>query len=146
MKPYQIGDSDTRGWGSYKVTDTEYEGDICIRCEKTITVNPGAMLSIQSHDLRYERWTVTDGTLTVIHNGNQITLGKGEQIDIGLGDIHAMVNLSSSPCVVHEIQKGECSEDDIHRFWDYNGREVEQSDDPHVADSIKLCEIIIANN
>ena len=146
MKPYKIGDSDTRGWGSYEVTDTQYEGEKCIRCEKNITVNSGAMLSVQSHDKRYERWTVKEGTLTVIHNGNQITLQAGEQIDIGLGDIHAMVNLTQAPCVVHEIQQGECSEDDIHRFWDYNGREVEQSDDPRVADSIKLCESIVSKN
>ncbi len=140
MVPYKTGDSDQRNWGSYEVTHVDYENDICVCCEKHITVKPGAMLSVQSHDKRYEKWTVLSGTLSVIHNGELKTLQKDEIIDIGLGDIHTMANFSDTDCVVHEIQKGECSEDDIHRFWDPNGRPVEKSNDDKVVKSIQLCE------
>ncbi len=140
MSSYKIGESDQRDWGSYIVTDVSYENDICVRCEKDIEVKPGFMLSVQAHDKREENWKVTSGTLTVVLDGEVHTLQAGEEIDIPLGAVHTMANLGSVPCVVHEIQAGECAESDIHRYWDPNGRPVEQSDEPRVLSSIASCE------
>ncbi len=136
---YIIGDSDERNWGKYIVTAVKYDGDQCIECEKDITVNPGHMLSVQSHDNRSEVWEVISGTLTVVLNGKELALEKGETINIETGDIHTMANLGSEPCVVHEVQKGICEESDIHRYWDPNGREVEKSEAENVLRSIETC-------
>ncbi len=143
MAGYEVGETDHRDWGSYTVTDVEYDNDDCVRCEKDITVKPGYMLSVQSHDQRRENWKVTSGTLTVVLDGDVITLEPGQEIDIPLGAVHTMTNLSEAPCVVHEIQEGVCAEEDIHRFWDPNGRPVEESDDPRVVASIAKCDALI---
>lgn len=145
MQRYQTGDKETRNWGSYEVTAAEYDGDTCVHCEKTITVNPGAMLSLQSHDKRYEKWTILQGQLIVILDGEKKVLSLGSQVDIATGAIHTMANLGDIPCIVHEVQKGECSEDDIHRYWDLNGRSIKQSDDPRVLNSIEICKSLMAS-
>jgi len=139
MDGYRVGESDTRDWGSYEVTAVDYDGEICTKCEKDIIVNPGFMLSVQSHDKRSERWKTTSGSLTAIRDGQMVTLKPGEEIDIGAGVVHTMVNIEDIPCVVHEIQRGECCESDIHRYWDINGREVEESTDSKVIASIECC-------
>lgn len=145
MTGYKTGDSDQRDWGSYIVTDAAYDGGLCVRCEKNITVRPGFMLSVQSHDKRRENWTVTAGKLTVVLDGEVHTLPEGGSVDVPLGAIHTMANLGSAPCVVHEIQMGECAESDIHRYWDPNGRPVEQSEEPRVLASIERCEALMKN-
>mgnify|MGYP002713238054 CR=1 FL=1 len=144
MAGYEVGESDQRDWGGYIVTAVNYDGNICALCEKDITVKPGFMLSVQSHDRREENWIVSSGTLTVVLDGEVIRLETGEEIDIPMGAVHTMANCSDAPCVVHEIQKGDCAEDDIHRYWDPNGRPVEQSADERVLDSIKSCEDLMA--
>lgn len=133
---YKVGDSDQRDWGRYEVTDVEYDGNDCIRCEKDITVKPGFMLSIQAHDLREENWKVVSGTLTVVLDGVITTLNAGEEIDIPQKAVHAMANVNNEPCIVHEIQKGICDENDNHRYWDANNRPVEESNDENVLKSI----------
>lgn len=145
MRSYKTGESDQRDWGSYIVTDVTYDGDTCTRCEKDITVKPGFMLSVQSHDKREEIWKVVSGTLTVVLDGDLYTLEAGEEIDIPLGAIHTMTNLGSVPVIVHEIQIGECAEVDIHRFWDQYGRPVEQTDEPRVLASINRCEALMGD-
>jgi len=136
-KKYEIGDQDERDWGHYIVTDVEYDGDDCVRCEKDITVKPGFMLSIQAHDHRRENWKIVSGTLTVVMNGAIQNLQADQDIDIPQGAVHAMANTHSEPCVVHEIQQGICDENDNHRYWDANGRPVQESDDPNVVSSVE---------
>ena len=75
---------------------------------------------------------MTSGVLTVIRNDEVFQLKAGESIEMQLGDIHAMANMSDEPCIVHEVQTGICFEEDIHRFLDFGGRPVEQSVDPRV--------------
>ncbi len=145
MARYKIDETDYRNWGSYTVTDVEYKDSNCVKCEKDITIKPGFMLSVQSHDKRKENWKVTSGTLTVILNGNVITLQAGEEIDIPLKAVHTMANLGTTSCIVQETQEGVCSEGDIHRYWDPNGREIEDSQDESVLSSIKTCEQIMSD-
>ncbi|MCB1529595.1 MAG: phosphomannose isomerase type II C-terminal cupin domain [Rhodospirillales bacterium] len=115
---YKTGDSDTRPWGKYVVTNvgvTESGEDFC---EKEITVHPGELLSLQSHELRREHWRVKEGTLTVIRDRKRITLEAGQDIEIAVRSIHCMANLGEVACVVHERQEGICREDDIVRYRD----------------------------
>ncbi len=138
MTPYKTGDSDIRNWGSYIVTNTEYDQENCIRCEKDITIKSGFMLSIQAHDHREERWMVKSGVLTVVLDGKIIELKEGEEIHIPKGAVHAMANHSASPCLVHEIQTGLCKEEDNHRYWDANNRPVEDASNENIVKSVIL--------
>ncbi len=122
---YKIGDGETRPWGSYEVTafgDLEAGKEFC---EKLITVRPGQILSLQSHELRSEAWRVEAGTLTVILDDTRHTLTAGQSILIPQGSLHAMANLTDGNCVVFERQEGICREADIQRFHDAYGRSVD---------------------
>ncbi len=123
---YKMGDSDQRPWGHYVVTMVGSLPGGEQFCTKRITLNPHSLLSLQSHELRHETWTVISGQLTVIIDDERITLGEGESIDVPQRAIHTMANLSDKPCVVHEVQEGQCAENDITRYSDANGRPTER--------------------
>ena len=135
MAAYKVGDRDSRPWGEYEVTaigtNDNYEF-----CEKCIIVQPNNILSLQSHELRRETWSVMQGELTVILNDRVINLRPGEEIFIPQGSIHAMANLGSEPCRVFERQEGLCREEDIKRYLDAYGRDVQESEDPLVRASL----------
>lgn len=135
MEAYKVGDRDQRPWGEYEVTAVGMDGEEEY-CEKSITVNPANILSLQSHDLRRETWSVKSGELTVVLNENVITLKAGQDIFIPCGSIHAMANLADAPCIVFERQEGICREEDIKRYLDAYGRAVEDSTDPIVKASL----------
>jgi mannose-6-phosphate isomerase-like protein (cupin superfamily) len=117
MTDYKVGDHDTRPWGSYRVTAV---GDGF--CEKEIIVKPHQILSLQSHDHRKEKWTVTTGRLTALVDNSVHALNSGQSVDIPLGAMHCMANATDSDVIVHERQEGNCSESDIHRYADAYGR------------------------
>lgn len=122
---YKIGDSETRPWGSYEVTGYGALNEGAEFCEKRITVLPGQVLSLQSHELRRELWRVEDGVLTVVLDDTSHTLAAGQSIAIPQGALHAMANLTGEACVVFERQEGICREADIRRFHDAYGRSVD---------------------
>ncbi|MDH5723513.1 MAG: phosphomannose isomerase type II C-terminal cupin domain [Alphaproteobacteria bacterium] len=122
MDSYSVGDSDKRPWGEYVVIGVGHDPNGDEYCEKHITVNPGQILSLQSHNHRREYWEVKEGTLEVVMDDKHITLQKGESIEVPLGAIHCMANGSDKPCLVYEKQMGLCSEDDIIRYVDAYGR------------------------
>lgn len=119
---YNIGDSDQRPWGHYRVINIGVEANGEEFCEKEITVNPGQILSLQSHELRREIWTVLKGTLEVIVDEQRLSLEEGQSVLIPLKAIHCMANAGKISCVVHERQIGKCSEEDIIRYVDAYGR------------------------
>ncbi len=126
MDTYVIGEKGYRPWGMYEVigVGTDNRGEEY--CEKEITVHPGQILSLQSHENRREVWTVREGVLNVILNGKRYTLKAGETIEIPLYAIHCMANPSRmSSTVVHERQIGICREEDIIRYVDAYGRATE---------------------
>ncbi len=139
---YKPGDSDIRPWGSYEVTGVGKTPDGADYCDKIIVVNPGQILSLQSHKHRQELWRVTEGVLTVICDGERKTLKQGQSVSIPLGAVHCMANLEDVPCVVSEHQEGICREDDIIRYIDAYGRGVAQGGDK-VQASIALYEQIL---
>ncbi len=129
MKAYAAGERDFRPWGHYEVRHFTSENNIEF-CEKIITINPGQVLSLQSHELRDEFWQVEDGALTAIRNHNRYHLQTGQTISIPRRTIHSMANLSAKPLIVYERQSGICREDDITRYCDNYGRAI-VSDGPN---------------
>ena len=90
---------------------------------KIIYVNKGQKLSLQSHEHRSEHWFVISGTARVILKDKEITLNKGQSIDIPLKAKHSLQNPYDVDLVVIEIQQGDLlSEDDIIRYEDMYGR------------------------
>ena len=126
MEEYITGEKVQRPWGQYEVTAVGTANNGEEYCEKEITVNPGQILSLQSHDNRREIWTVVQGTLEVILDGKHHTLQQGQSINVPLYAIHCMANRKSNiPCIVHERQVGVCREEDIIRYVDAYGRATE---------------------
>ncbi|MDB5478845.1 MAG: mannose-phosphate guanylyltransferase/mannose-6-phosphate isomerase [Alphaproteobacteria bacterium] len=123
MPAYKPGERDTRPWGEWEVLDlgTENNEEFCI---KRIIVTPGGVLSLQSHKLRREEWTVLEGVLEVTRNDEILSLNPGETVHIPQGAVHRMANRGTVNAVVKEIQRGVCREDDIERFEDIYGRDV----------------------
>jgi mannose-6-phosphate isomerase-like protein (cupin superfamily) len=114
---YEINQYEERPWGSYRVLDVGKN-----YCKKEIIVQPGKILSLQSHQYRKEHWEVITGSLVVMLNTQKILLETGNTIDIPVGALHCMANLSNDPCIVEELQTGICKEDDIIRYADNYGR------------------------
>lgn len=147
MAAYKVGDRDERPWGCYEVTGVGLNEKGEEFCEKKITVNPGQILSLQSHNLRRELWIVKSGDLTVQVDDSVYILHPEKSAHIPRGAIHCMANLGSEPCVVYEKQEGICREEDIIRYLDAYGRETETSDKPreqYIEDSIALYRSIAA--
>ena len=104
-------------WGSYK-TFEKNEGYLL----KKITVNPGEILSLQSHQHRSEYWHILEGTAKA-ECADQITyLSKHQSIFIPKQAKHRVSNEEEDVLVFFEIQSGDhLSEDDITRYEDkYN--------------------------
>ncbi len=140
--PYKIGDTDRRPWGEYRVTDVGETDTGEEYCEKSITVIPGKILSLQSHDHRRESWRVERGTLTVVLDGQCLILEEGKSIEIPLKAIHCMANLTKEPCTVYERQTGLCREDDITRYVDAYGRATQSAADNDDAAAMKIAQSV----
>lgn len=107
-----------RPWGSYTVLS---EGDDFKM--KRIEVEPGASLSLQSHDHRNEHWVVVAGTAKVTNGDKILLLNVNESTYIPAGCIHRAENPGAERLVFIEVQTGSyLGEDDIKRFEDVYGR------------------------
>jgi mannose-6-phosphate isomerase len=145
MAAYKVGDSDQRPWGHYVVTAVGVNEQSEEYCDKEITILPGQVLSLQSHELRRETWKVLKGTLTVLLDGKSIELVEGEEIHIPEKSIHCMANLSDDvECVVFERQEGMCREEDIKRYIDAYGRGTEAPKGDAAISSISAYNEILA--
>lgn len=107
-----------RPWGGYQVLE-EGEGFKV----KRIWVNPGEVLSLQSHTHRAEHWVVVKGTGQVTIGGQQRICRENEAAFIPTQAVHQMANPGSETLEFIEIQKGSyLGEDDIVRYADKYGR------------------------
>ena len=107
-----------RPWGTYTVID-EGQGYLV----KTITVKPDQKLSVQRHNHRAEHWIVLEGKAKVIKGKKELTLKKGESIDIAIKEIHSLQNPYKETLKILEVQKGDIiDENDIERLSDIYGR------------------------
>ena len=108
-----------RPWGAYESVDSGDRYQV-----KRITVNPGAILSLQKHHHRAEHWIVVKGTARITKGDEIFILGENESTYIPLGTKHRLENPGKIPLELIEVQSGSyLGEDDIIRFEDRYGRE-----------------------
>jgi mannose-1-phosphate guanylyltransferase/mannose-6-phosphate isomerase len=109
-----------RPWGSYTVLEDSSDKGYKM---KRIEVNPGARLSLQSHQHRSEHWIVVFGTATVTCGELVKTIPTNGSADIPIGEIHRLENRGKIPLHLVEVQVGDyLGEDDIVRYEDNYGR------------------------
>lgn len=93
---------------------------------KKLHINPNAKLSLQLHKHRAEHWVVVRGIATVTNEDKTLILSQGQSIYIAINTKHSIANLSDQVLEVIEVQSGSyLGEDDIVRFEDIYGREVQ---------------------
>ena len=86
---------------------------------KRILVNPGAKLSLQSHEFRSEHWIVVKGKVQVTIDDKVKSISEGESVYVPLTSVHRMENLEDIPMILIEVQTGSyLGEDDIIRYDD----------------------------
>ena len=109
---------DYRPWGWYEsiALGTRFQ-------VKLIVVNPGAALSLQSHNHRSEHWVVVEGIAKVTITDVVKTVTENQSVYIPLGAIHRMENPGKLPLTMIEVQTGSYfGEDDIIRYEDVYAR------------------------
>jgi mannose-1-phosphate guanylyltransferase/mannose-6-phosphate isomerase len=109
---------DHRPWGSFEILTTGNGFQV-----KRIHVQPGAALSLQSHEHRSEHWVVVEGTAKVMIDDTVQTVKEGQSAYVPLGSKHRLENLGRQPLVLIEVQIGTyLGEDDIVRYEDIYSR------------------------
>ncbi|MDA3868908.1 MAG: mannose-1-phosphate guanylyltransferase/mannose-6-phosphate isomerase, partial [Gammaproteobacteria bacterium] len=107
-----------RPWGCYQGIDKSERFQA-----KRISVNPGAVLSLQLHHHRAEQWVIVNGTAKVTKGDEEFILSENESTYIPLGVKHRLENIGKIPLELIEVQTGSyLGEDDIVRFDDVYGR------------------------
>jgi mannose-6-phosphate isomerase len=107
-----------RPWGWYE-TVSEVPGNKI----KRIRVLPGQQISLQKHLRRAEHWVVVLGVAQVTVGEQVRTLTVGEYVDIAVGQVHRLSNLTPEAVEIIEVQFGDyLGEDDIVRLSDDYGR------------------------
>ena len=90
---------------------------------KRIEVDPGGILSLQSHLHRAEHWVVVSGTARVTVGEDVRLLSENESIYVPLGATHRLENPGRVMVVLIEVQTGAyLEEDDIVRYADAYAR------------------------
>ena len=108
-----------RPWGSYDSLENADGFQV-----KRLTVNPGAILSLQKHAHRAEHWVVVEGKARITKNDDVFDLEVNESTYIAIGDVHRIANPFDEPVNIIEVQCGDyLGEDDIVRLEDNYGRE-----------------------
>ena len=103
-----------RPWGAYEGIDAGPRFQV-----KRLTVNPGAVLSLQMHHHRAEHWVVVKGTAKVTRGDEEMLLTENQSTYIPLGTTHRLANPGTIPLEIIEVQSGSyLGEDDIVRFED----------------------------
>lgn len=86
---------------------------------KTIVVEPGKRLSLQSHEHRSEHWIVVEGRARIERDDDVIECGADRTVDIPRGSRHRLENPGDVPLRVIEVALGDyLGEDDIARYED----------------------------
>jgi mannose-1-phosphate guanylyltransferase/mannose-6-phosphate isomerase len=110
--------SSVRPWGSWTLLMKGEGFQI-----KSIDVDPGKRLSIQSHKRRSEHWIVIDGAGHVLRDGDIIEVRRNESVYLPVGTVHRLENRSDEPLKIIEVAVGDyLGEDDIVRYEDDFGR------------------------
>jgi mannose-1-phosphate guanylyltransferase/mannose-6-phosphate isomerase len=114
----EIFPKEYRPWGWFECLAMEDNFQV-----KRICVEPGAALSLQSHQYRSEHWVLVEGIAKVSIDDEVRIIGKGESVYVPLGAIHRLENPGDVQTILIEIQVGTYfGEDDIVRYSDAYGR------------------------
>jgi mannose-1-phosphate guanylyltransferase / mannose-6-phosphate isomerase len=90
---------------------------------KQIMVNPGGILSLQSHFHRSEHWVVVAGSARITVDDEVRLLTENQSVYVPLGAVHRLENPGKVDLHLIEVQSGAyLGEDDIVRFEDTYGR------------------------
>jgi len=115
----EVSLKDHRPWGWFEILAMQNRFQV-----KRILVNPGAALSLQSHNHRSEHWIVVEGTIRVTVDDKIQLLTEGQSVFIPLGAVHRMENPGKVPMILIEVQTGAyLGEDDIIRYEDIYSRD-----------------------
>ena len=115
---YRRGDSDNRPWGRWEVLETG-EGFAV----KRITVQPGAILSLQLHHHREEHWVIVRGRARVTRGTETFELARNQSVFIPVETAHRIENPGTELLEFVEVQVGDkLDENDIVRLEDRYGR------------------------
>jgi len=107
-----------RPWGHYETLALAPRFQV-----KSIVVNPGGRLSLQSHVHRAEHWVVVEGSARVTVGRTEKLLSENQSVYIQLGEIHRLENPGKLPLRLIEVQTGAyLGEDDIRRYEDIYAR------------------------
>ncbi len=107
-----------RPWGWYE-TVSEAPGNKV----KRIRVHAGQQLSLQKHRQRAEHWVVVQGVARVTVGALVLDLTAGQHVDIAIGEVHRLANMTQQTVEIVEVQFGSyLGEDDIVRLQDDYGR------------------------
>lgn len=107
-----------RPWGWYQSMKADANYQV-----KQLTIHPGGVLSLQSHQHRSEHWVVVSGEAEVTRGEELIMLAVNQSIYIPAGMKHRLENKGQVPLCIIEVQTGNyLGEDDIERFEDVYGR------------------------
>jgi len=107
-----------RPWGWYECLERDSHVQV-----KQLMIQPGGVLSLQSHRHRSEHWVVVSGCASVIRGEDTIELKVNESTYIPAGTRHRLENRQSAALYIIEVQTGTyLGEDDIERFEDVYGR------------------------
>ena len=104
---------DHRPWGHFRQLTHNEQTTV-----KIITVDPGARLSLQTHEHRGEFWVVLDGPLDITVGERTWSAPRGEEVWIPRGATHRAGNSGTEPGRILEIAHGHFDEDDIVRLED----------------------------
>lgn len=116
--------NEERPWGGWKVVHVEPAATV-----KILTVMPGQMLSLQSHEFRDELWQPLGAGLIRYTEQPDGSMGTAEVINEGKVYLirrttrHRLINPTEFPVSVVEVIKGVYDEDDITRYQDAYGRD-----------------------
>lgn len=125
MKPYvdQLDNRpmfEQRRWGEYKVLDYVTYEDGMKSLTKHLQMNPGEMISYQSHSQRTEIWTIVDGEGVLVLDDKESAVTRGTVIQIKKEMKHGLKAITNLHFI--EVQIGEdLIEEDIRRYeykWD----------------------------
>ena len=112
------GSHEHRPWGYFSVLADAPDHKV-----KRIVVYPGQRLSLQRHRHRMEHWYLVQGSAIVTIGADEITLERGQSVNIPHGGWHRITNRGKEDVVVIEVQSGDYfGEDDIERREDDYGR------------------------
>ena len=105
-----------RPWGNFRHFTHNAQSTV-----KIITVSPGEILSLQSHEKRAEFWKVVKGGGTVEIDGRKYEVKEGDEHEIPQGAKHR-VSAGPAGLEILEISLGDFDENDIIRYEDKYGR------------------------